>query len=156
MQLPYSCRRNRIEKTGIEKRKTINTQYWSLDRTLQKEYLFQRMQSFPKKRSKIRGCPKEKRNNSNIYIIYIYNIYIYTYIYLYIYIFIYIYIFNMIILKLCTQRLQVVNYYHKGLHLWWCSTFRSASAVKVDFVVRKSAGISKFAILVTSNQYTPI
>ena len=38
-----------------------------MNKKLQKEFLFQRVQSFPKKRSRIRGSPKKKQNNSRIY-----------------------------------------------------------------------------------------
>ena len=38
-----------------------------MNKKFQKEFLFQRVQSFPKKRSRTRGSPKKKRNNSRIY-----------------------------------------------------------------------------------------
>ena len=67
MQPPGSCKRKCIEKISTEVRKAIYTQYCSLNKTLQKEYLFQRVQSFPKERSRTRGGPKKKRSNSRIY-----------------------------------------------------------------------------------------
>ena len=53
MQPPCSCKQKCIEKIDSKERKTIYTQYCSLEKTLQKEYLFQRVQSFPKKRKKV-------------------------------------------------------------------------------------------------------
>ena len=38
-----------------------------MNKKFQKEFLFQRVQSFPKKSSRIRASPKKKRNNSTIY-----------------------------------------------------------------------------------------
>ena len=56
-----------IDKVSHEKREIIYKQYCAIKKKLQKEFLFQRIKSFPKKRSRIRTSPKKKRNNSRIY-----------------------------------------------------------------------------------------
>ena len=62
-----NCKRTCIEKIDEEQRNNIHSQYWNLDKELQKEYLFQRVESIPKKRERVRGCPKKQRKHSRVY-----------------------------------------------------------------------------------------
>ena len=56
-----------IEKIDEEQRNNIHSQYWNLDKELQKEYLFQRVESIPKKRERVRGSPKKQRKHSRVH-----------------------------------------------------------------------------------------
>ena len=47
---PCNCKRMCIEKTDSEQQNNIHSQYWNLDKEQQNEYLFQRVESIPKKR----------------------------------------------------------------------------------------------------------
>ena len=67
LQPPCGCKRKGFDKVSDEKREIIYKQYCAMNKKLQKEFLFQRVQSIPKKRSRIRENPKKKRNNSRIY-----------------------------------------------------------------------------------------
>ena len=58
--LVCGCKRKCIDKVSQEKREIIYKQYCAMNKKLQKEFLFRRVQSFPKKRSRIRGSPKKK------------------------------------------------------------------------------------------------
>ena len=66
LQPPCGCKRKCIDKVSHKKIEIIHKQYCAMNKKLQKEFLFQRVQSFPKKRSRIRGSPKKKRNNTII------------------------------------------------------------------------------------------
>ena len=67
MKNSIQFKKNQKKKVSHEKREITYKQYCAMNKKLQKEFLFQRVQSFPKKRSRIRGSPKKKRNNSRIY-----------------------------------------------------------------------------------------
>ena len=67
LQPPCGCKHKCIDKVSHERKEIIYKQYCAINKKLQKEFLFQRIQSFPKKRSRIRVSPKKKRNDSRIY-----------------------------------------------------------------------------------------
>ena len=47
---PCSCKSLCIEKIDSKQRSHIHSQYWKLDKDLQKKYLFQRVEFIPKKK----------------------------------------------------------------------------------------------------------
>ena len=53
LQPPCDCKRKCIDKVSHEKREIIYKQYCAMNKKLQKEFSFQRVQSFSKKRSEI-------------------------------------------------------------------------------------------------------
>ena len=49
---PCNCKRLCIEKIDSEQQNNIHSQYWNLDKELENEYLFQRVESISKKKEK--------------------------------------------------------------------------------------------------------
>ena len=65
--LPCNCKIFCIDNIDGKQRENIHSQYWKLEKVLQKEYLFQRVESISKNRKKGRANPKEQRKHSRVY-----------------------------------------------------------------------------------------
>ena len=63
---PCSCKSLRIEKIDSKQRSHIHSQYWKLDKDLQKNIYFRGLNLF-QKRTRARGGPKENRKHSRVY-----------------------------------------------------------------------------------------
>ena len=67
LQPSCTCKRKCVEKINNNRRKSIHVQFCSMNRSLQEEFIFQRVNVVPKRRSRTRGSPKKQRNNTRIY-----------------------------------------------------------------------------------------